>query len=96
MQEHEPKKMNKKEKHRFIEEHKEEILADIGRLPRREVLEKWGFSGTTYSILRRGVEKQPSTKASSKPDQVVELSEHERYLILLGWQQAAREFLKRF
>lgn len=101
MQKHEPKKVTKYEKHRFIEEHKEEILADIGRLPQGEVLNKWGIGSNTYYQLSKGMirvkaeaGKRPGAKAQSKPDEVVELTEHERYLVLLGYQQAVREFLK--
>ena len=98
MQENEPKKMTKHEKSRFIEEHREEILEDIGRLGKGEVCKKWGFSGTTYFMLKRGeakAGKQPGAKVPSKPSEVVELSEHEHYLVLLGYQQAVREILKR-
>lgn len=98
----EPKKASRYEKHRFIEEHKKEIQDDIGKLPQGEVLKKWDICTTTYYKLGKGIakvktkaRKKTRAKAPSKiGTQVEKLTVHERYLVLLGYQMAVREFLK--
>jgi len=101
-------------KHRYIEAHKAEILADIRELPKAEVMEKWGIGTVTYSKLGKGIEKvkakarrerKPKAPAQAEGKTAAELmldlagkgvaplTEHERFLMLLGYQQATREFL---
>lgn len=84
-----PEKMNTRAKGIFIDEHQKEIIEDIGRLKNREVLEKWGIGLSIYYRLKR-------MKQLREPlgDLMATLTEHERYLVLLGYQMAAREFLK--
>lgn len=99
MQEHSPselKKMGIREKHRFIEEHKEEIIRDARRLKKREILKKWDISSTTFYKLKKlyAPELLRQNEEEKTDDLPEALTEHERYLILLGYQMAVREFLK--
>ena len=90
-----PKKMSIRNKHLFIEEHKEEIMGDARRLKKREVLKKWGITSTTFYKLRKLYAPELIRQSEEKnTDNLPEaLTEHERYLVLLGYQMATREFL---
>ncbi len=48
-------KINKKEKHKFIVAHEDEIRADYQKLGRQATLRKWGISTTTLHKLTRGI-----------------------------------------
>ncbi len=91
----EPKRMTIRNKHLFIEEHKEEIIKDARKLKKREVLKKWGISNTAYyQIRKRYAPELIRQSEEEKTDDLPEaLTEHERYLVLFGYQQAVREFL---
>ena len=92
----ESKKMSIREKHLFIEEHKEEIVRDARKLKKRKTLDKWGISNTTlYKLKKLYAPELISQSEEENTDDLPEaLTEHERYLILLGYQMATREFLK--
>ena len=88
------------EKHLYMEAHKEEIEVDLGKLSKSEVMEKWGISGTTYSEMTKGMKKVRTEATPEQPappeagQGVAPLTEHEHYILLLGYQQAVRELLK--
>lgn len=99
--------MGRLKRSKWIKEHLEEIMVDIRSMSKDEVVEKWPFGPSTYGKLRRihapEIIGQQGAKTLKKPTQKtikettgedVALTEHERYLILLGYQQATREFLK--
>ena len=100
-----PKK--KKQLRKYYEQNKDAIVADYNLMKLLLFFKKWGIGSTAWTKLKAewgvpGKNKSPrAVPAAAKPEAVpeellvdVSLSEHERYLILLGWQQAAREFLK--
>jgi len=97
--------MNLRERHRYITANLAEIGGDIKTMDTSAVMAKWGFKLTTYNSLRkryapeligkRGGGRQKSALApEQKPTATdIALTEHERYLILVGWQEAVRELL---
>ncbi len=95
-------KMSTLEKHLYIEEHKEEILKDARTLEKDEVLKKWDISLSALNKLKKASELQKdkdiwvpnAPNLIRQGEEPVALTEHERLLILLGYQQAVREFLK--
>lgn len=104
-----PPRPNRRANHpAYYEENKEAILADFTALKLLDFLKKWKISTFTWQKLKRKWEiksKQtgrPNTRPGnlnatakhSTGDVDVSLTEHERYLILLGYQQAVREFLR--
>ena len=109
--------MNTQQRGRYIKEHLAEIVRDIKIMGDADVMEKWGFKGTTCRSLRIRYAPETREKKNKKPrkalvaktdakektatdstpatEDTAPLTEHERYLILLGYQQATREFLQR-
>ncbi len=98
--------MNMQERGKWLKDHLEEIIADIRSMPKRKVYAKWPFGQSTLFKLiklhtpelikkprteprRRKAEKPPVTSKEAPS-----LTEHERYLILVGYQMATREFLE--
>lgn len=92
----------RKRRREYFEQNKEAMLADYYLLPIGEFLKKWALSSTTWVNLKRkwnvvskntrltGTPILRDVKLPSPHD----LTEHERYLVLLGYQMAVREFLK--
>lgn len=82
----------------YYEQNKEAILADYYSLKLMEFFKRWRITSTTWLKLKKlwgVINKQKRIKPRAPvPDNQIELTEHERYLILLGYQQAVREFLK--
>lgn len=83
-----------------------EIMADYNSMQLRKFLKRWHMATTTWTGLKKlwEVPKKArvlgvrSGKVAKLPkpakDVALSLSEHDRYLILQGYQQATREFLK--
>lgn len=94
-------RMTRLDKSKYIKKHLTEIMEDIRNLPKKEVLEKWGFRQSTFNKLRKkhapeliSTGGRPKKNQEPQPSSQAELTEHERYLILIGYQMAIREFLK--
>lgn len=97
--------MHIRERGRYIKAHLAEIVEDIKAMDGAAVMAKWGFVKSTYSDLRKlhvpeligkpwTIKADATSGAEQKPkDADVSLTEHERYLILVGWQEAVRELL---
>jgi len=97
--------MNNQKRGRYIKAHLAEIVADIKAMDRADVMGKWGFVKSTYSKLRKlhapeltgkpwTIKADAAPVAKQKPkDADVSLTEHERYLVLVGWREAVRELL---
>lgn len=98
--------MSLRDRGKYIEKHLTEIIEDIRALPKREVLKKWPFGQSTFAKLKKEhapelIGKRPTYKPRQRKDEkppatdkeAPGLTEHERYLILVGYQMAAREFL---
>jgi len=100
--------MNLQERGRYIKAYLAEIVEDIKTMDGAAVMAKWGFVSATYYALRKLhaselVGKPWGMKAKAHPEPSVEeqkptevdvsLTEHERYLMLVGWQEAVRELL---
>lgn len=92
-----PKKRSKYAE--YFEQNKEAIEADYHSMILREFFTKWGMCSTTWQKLKKKWGIQGKGKATG-PKRAVDTggtqgsTEHERYLILVGYQQAVREFLK--
>jgi len=104
-----PKPKNRKKVLPYYEQNKEAMVADYNSMSVSSFLLKWGISTATWQKLKKlwGVPKKskgirtekaaPAAEPEKKPlepEETAPLTEHERYLILLGYQQATREFLK--
>lgn len=93
---------NVRGKTKWLEKHMAEIVADIRSLSRKEILKKWPFKASVLLKItklhapemvghtRTGKEKKEESATS---EDTSSLTEHERYLMLLGYQMAVREFL---
>jgi len=95
---------------KYFEQNKEAILVDYNSMKLRDFFKRWGISSTGWTKLKvdwnvQGKHKKHSSKKEWEsaipevPEAVARsvdapLTEHEHYLVLLGWQQAAREFLR--
>lgn len=90
----------------YLEQNKEAIIGDYNSMPLREFFIKWHISTIKWGKLkklwavpskgymRKSTGRSKTVKEPIADDaQVVPLEEHERYLMLLGYQQAVREFL---
>lgn len=96
--------MNMQERGKWLDDHMEEIIADIRSMPKKKVFEKWPLGQSTFAKLRKlhapGLIRKPikKPKGIKKPPvtgkEAPSLTEHERYLILQGYQMATREFLE--
>ena len=96
----------KKRKHlrKYFEKNKEAILADYTSMKLKDFFKRWGISTNMWIELKKDWSVQGKhnlhatrKKSESPPEDPPDdgsLTEHERYLILVGWQQAAREFMK--
>ena len=96
-----PRPQKKKKLYEYFEQNKEAILADYRSMTLKGLYSKWRLTATTWTNLKRKWEVQGKGKGtSSRPEKEKDatvddaLSEHEQYLILLGYQQATREFLE--
>ncbi len=97
-----PKK--RKQLRKYFEKNKEAILADYNSMKLILFYRRWGISTNMWIELKKdwsvqGKHTLHATKEKSEsplgdPPADGPLTEHERYLMLLGWQQAAREFMK--
>lgn len=94
-------RMTRLDKSKYIKKHLKEIVEDSRNLPRGEVLKKWGFGVSTFHKLKKvhapeliGTGGRPKKKQEPQATAPGELTEHERYLILVGYQMAVRDFLK--
>lgn len=99
------KPKNRKKLKDYWEKNKEAMVADYLSMRVSSFFRKWGISSKTWQGLRekweipsktkdRGSQstEKPTTKAAKEAkNEDVALTEHERYLILLGYQQAVRE-----
>lgn len=91
-----PRSSTKKRKNlwEYMDQNKEAILADYRRLRLTDFYRRWGFCTSTWQKLKIKWGVKGKGKATS-PRRVTEtLTEHERYLILVGYQMATREILK--
>ena len=80
----------------YYEQHKDEIMADYISLGLNALLGKWHMAALTWGKLRKewGIEgKRRGPKKRLASEGASPLTEHERYLVLLGYQQAMREIL---
>ena len=105
-----PRPKKRKLLRQYYEQNREAILADYNSMTLLPFYKRWGISSNMWVELKREWEipgkykKHDSKKiealASPEATEPVAtsvdspLTEHEHYLVLLGWQQAAREFLK--
>jgi len=91
----------------YFDQNREAMVADYHSMKLMDFFKKWAITSNTWLRLKKkwGVEnkgkkrpkkpKKTTTKAVKKTtSEDVALTEHERYLILLGYQQAVREFLR--
>lgn len=89
----------------YWEKNREAMTADYQSMRVSSFISKWGLSSTTWQELKnkwgvpnkiRGRAKATKSSIPEPSEQATDaaLTEHERYLILLGYQQATREFLK--
>jgi len=103
------KGLSKHQKGQYIKEHLDEIVEDIQTMKDDAVMAKWGFKNSTCYELRKKHAPETIGKRRVKKPRVIKeskalsekpiegtspLTEHERYLMLLGYQQATREFLQ--
>lgn len=78
----------------YMDQNKEEILADYRRLRLKDFFKRWSMCTSTWAKLKIKWGVKGKGKAIS-PRRVTEtLTEHERYLILVGYQMATREILQ--
>lgn len=88
----------------YYEEHKDAIIADFYGMSTLEMVKRWAMSVSTWTKLkgkwgvkskRRGQrpKRQNQEPPADEDTGTAPLTEHERYLILLGYQQAIREIL---
>jgi len=91
-----PKK--RKELFKYFERNKEDILVDYQFMKLIDFFHKWGFTSNTWTKLKKrwGIAGKRGPKPTSQEETGHKidgkaLSEHDRYLILLGYQQAVRE-----
>jgi len=100
-----PKPKKRKDNWGYYEQNKEAILADYLLMKLLIFLERWHMTTRTWQMLKKkwevknkwkgsGIRKPKEDKPSTADKEVAPLTEHERYLLLLGWQQAVREILK--
>lgn len=100
-----PKK--RKERRAYFEQNKEAIIADYYSMKLLDFFKRWRITTGRWLKLKIqwGVERKDSKrlkqvgKPAPKPveqaaEDVTAMTEHERYLILLGYQQAVREYLR--
>ncbi len=105
-----PRPKKRKQLQKYYEQNKEAILADYNSMKLKDFFKRWDISSTAWTKLKvdweiQGKHKKQGSKkvwalaSPEAPEAVARsveapLTEHEHYLVLLGWQQAAREFLK--
>ena len=92
----------------YFDQHKEAIIADYRSMTLNDFYKRWHITSSTWLKLKKkwevpskglgGSKKKrhgkTGVKVDQKGDKKVKLTEHERYLILVGYQMAVREFLK--
>ena len=90
-----------------FEKDREQVLADYADMRLNDFYSKWHLNSTLWGHMKKLWEvkgKRPGygqgepveKSANKKPEGTAPLTEHEQYLILLGYQQAVREILKYF
>lgn len=102
-----PPKPKKRRKHwEYFDQNQEAIVADYRSMKLVDFFKRWAITSSSWTKLKKkwGVEnkgrgllkpaKRPKQGNKPKGANTQELTEHERYLILLGYQQATREFLR--
>ena len=99
----------RKQLRKYFEQNKEAILVDYNSMKLKDFFKRW-ISSSMWTKLKadwgiQGKYKKLGSKkvwAFENPEATgpvatnvdAPLTEHEHYLVLLGWQQAAREFLR--
>ena len=85
----------------YFEQNKEAILADYHSMKLLEFFKSWGITSASWLKLKKlwGVQNKgkgtgPKTVKRPSADDTQGLTEHERYLILVGYQMAIMDFLK--
>lgn len=98
-----PRPKKRKKLWEYFEQNKKEIIADYQSMILRDFFKRWGITTVTWKKLKDkwkistkgpGARTVKSLEADSPKVDELALNEHERYLVLLGYQQAVREFIK--
>lgn len=103
-----PKPKNRKKVWGYYEKNKEAMVADYNSMRVSSFFLKWGISSQTWPKLKKkwGISNKTKGRGSKQVEKTTQrvvkettsedtaLTEHERYLILLGYQQAVREIFR--
>lgn len=93
-----PKPKRRKAIWAYWEKNKAAIVADYRGLPLREFFKRWRISSNAWGKLKNkwGIpNKQGQPQAATRPraEDTPVRTEHEKYLVLVGYRQAVRELL---